>query len=779
MTRPRAHRTWGSRRPISSCSRSPTPIWRWLRRRFAVCQRRRGRASASQISARCAIRCRSISSRMRRCTGSKAVLVRLLGGLDYWRYGGEQLGRRCRELGIALAIVPGDGRPDMRLAALSTAGGDDLARLEALLDTGGVENTRAALSALLMRAKGGDAPIPGAQVVPAYGVYRESARPAGEPGAAAVVFYRSHLLAGDVAPIDALVEALDRRGLATSALYVPSLKAPDAAEWLRSELKRLSPRIILNATAFAARDGADGSALDVCDCPVLQVAIANASRFAWDNSQRGLSASDLAMHVVLPELDGRLFAGVISFKEQGDIGRDLGLSLVRHVPYEHGIAHVADLAAAWARLGVTPRDERRVGLMLSTYPGRPDQIAHAVGLDGLESAVQIAGRLEREGYSVCDVPDGSRDLVARLTERPQIRWPVEAYKQAFAELPQAFRDSVIAAWGLPEADAFCISGAFSIRAVRCGNLIVGLQPERGQSQDRKAQYHDPATPPRHSYVAFYLWLRHVAKIDALIHLGAHGTLEWLPGKAVAGSEACAPRAVLGSAAADLSLHRQRSGRSRAGETPRRRRHARSSPAADDGSRPFGSLERGREARRRVFIRGRARPAAAQSACRTDRRCRFARRNSRALRPRVRHGARRCADAHRCFSLRRERAQHPRRAACARRYRAQCARPRARRPLHRAGACGRAEPRPIRRPADRAQSLQRRSAQHPDTNGVGQRQARRQSNSRTLRLRPRRHGRARSCSISGGVRRCARAEKNLRPHWPCSASGPYGISDPIA
>jgi len=477
--------------------------------------------------------------------GSKAVLVRLLGGLDYWRYGGEQLGRRCRELGIALAIVPGDGRPDMRLAALSTVGGDDLARLESLLDAGGVENTHAALSALLAHASDGTAPMPEPRVIPGYGVHRVSERPDGQLGTAVVVFYRSHLLAGDVAPIDALVEELNRRGLATAALYVQSLKAADAAEWLRGELKRISPRIILNATSFAARDGADGSPLDTCDCPVLQVALANASRAAWEQSQRGISASDLAMHVVLPELDGRLFAGVVSFKEPDDLGCNTGLSILRHVSYGRGIAHVADLAAAWARLGTTPRDERRVGLMLSTYPGRPDQIAHAVGLDGLESAMQIAGRLEREGYSVCDVPVGSRDLVLRLAEGAQIEWPVEAYKQVFAELPQDFRDSVIAAWGSPEDDANYIQGIFSLRAARFGNLVVGLQPERGQSRDRKSQYHDPATPPRHSYVAFYLWLRHVAKIDALIHLGAHGTLEWLPGKAVAGSEACAPRAVLG------------------------------------------------------------------------------------------------------------------------------------------------------------------------------------------------------------------------------------------
>ncbi|MBY0560852.1 cobaltochelatase subunit CobN [Hyphomicrobium sp.] len=483
--------------------------------------------------------------------GTKAALVRLLGGLDYWRYGGEQIGKYCRELGISLAIVPGDGRPDIRLSALSTIETDDLTRLQSLLDAGGVENTRAALNGLLMRAKGGDARIPEPSVIPGFGIYRESAAPQDELaadglGTAAVIFYRSHLLAGDVAPIDGLIDALDQRGLATTALYVPSLKAPESAAWLETELGRLRPNVIVNATAFAARDGADGSPLDRSNCPVLQVALANASRAGWDNSQRGLGASDLAMHVVLPELDGRLFTGVVSFKEEDGLGSDLGISLLRHAPYDAGIGHVADLAAAWATLRTSPRGNRRVALLLSTYPGRPDQIAHAVGLDGLESACKIAARLREEGYLLSSAPDGSKDLARLLSsEAPAICWPLEDYRAAFGQLSQAFRDSVTAAWGEPDEDDFAVDGAFSFRVARFGNLLIGLQPERGQVQDRKAQYHDPSTPPRHSYVAFYLWLKHVANIDALIHLGAHGTLEWLPGKAIAGSEACGPRALLG------------------------------------------------------------------------------------------------------------------------------------------------------------------------------------------------------------------------------------------
>jgi cobaltochelatase CobN len=476
--------------------------------------------------------------------GSKAVLVRLLGGLDYWRYGAEQLGRRCRDLGVALAIVPGDTRPDIRLSALSTVAAEDLERLEALLDVGGIENTRIALRAML-GIRDGRSEISAPREMPSFGIYRESLLGAGATGNAALIFYRSHLLAGDVVPVDAVIDALEERRLSVTALYVPSLKAADASKWLVSELRRIAPDVIVNATAFAARDETEGSPLDVGDCAVLQVALANSSFDLWEKSQRGLGASDLAMHVVLPELDGRLFAGVISFKQEEEIGRETGISLLRHVPHSPAIAHVAELALRWAKLRRAPRDALRVGLLLSTYPGRLDQIAHAVGLDGLESAHRIALHLRGDGYRICDVPSGSRELVERLDPALGISWAIDDYRAAFERLPEAFRESVVAAWGHAEDDDALIRGAFRFRVACCGNLLIGLQPERGQAIDRKAQYHDPSTPPRHSYIAFYLWLRSVAKLDALIHLGAHGTLEWLPGKAVAGGEACAPRALLG------------------------------------------------------------------------------------------------------------------------------------------------------------------------------------------------------------------------------------------
>ncbi len=478
--------------------------------------------------------------------GTRAVLVRLLGGLDYWRYGGEQLSRACRAHGIPLAIVPGDARPDLRLAALSTVPSADLEAIEALLDCGGSDNTRAALDGLLARARGEAVSWSAPADVPEFGVYRASKADTTVLGTAAIVFYRSHLSAGDLAPIDALADELEAQGLGVSALFVPSLKAPAAAEWLSRQLAQLSPRVVINATAFAARDGADRSPLEAADCPILQVAMVNGPRLAWDGNPRGLSAADLAMHVVLPELDGRIFTGAISFKDFFDSGTGLGSSLARHVPYSEGIAHVAQRAAAWAGLGATPRSDRKIALVLSTYPGRPDQIAHAVGLDALDSTLAIAERLTADGYQVSGGPKDRRAILAAVDDARAVSWPLQDYARAFECLPSPMRESVLAAWGAPGDDPQACDGAFKFRVARVGNFLIALQPERGDAADRKAQYHDPATPPRHAYIAFYLWLRHVQRIDALVHLGAHGTLEWLPGKAVALSESCAPQALTGN-----------------------------------------------------------------------------------------------------------------------------------------------------------------------------------------------------------------------------------------
>src|SRR5260370_201897 len=119
-----------------------------------------------------------------------------------------------------------------------------------------------------------------------------------------------------------------------------------------------------------------------------------------------------------------------------------------------------------------------------------------------------------------------------------------------AKLPRALRAGLATrthdAWGDPADDPDARAGRFWFRVGVYGNIAVVLPPDRGRQGERRADYHDPALPPRHALVAFWLWLRHVFRADALVHMGAHGTLEWLPGKAVALTAACFPEAIIGA-----------------------------------------------------------------------------------------------------------------------------------------------------------------------------------------------------------------------------------------
>ena len=480
--------------------------------------------------------------------GAKCVVIRLLGGLDYWRYGAEEIAAACRTRGIALAVLPGDVQDDPRLAELSTVQGPEWTRLDALLREGGPENTARALR--LGQHLAGLGPDDGAPAmpVPSAGFFA-LAHPAEDPPfgrpLAIIVFYRSHLLAGDLAPYEALAVALSARGLAVKAMYVSSLKDPAAASFIEAQLRALRPAIVLNATGFSARRDNASSPLDAAGVPVLQLVLAVGGIEAWQAGYRGLSQTDLAMQVVLPELDGRLLTSAISFKSTAEPQADLEFGRNFNHPDPAGIALAADRAAGWVRLSTTPSGKRRLAIVLSDYPGAGGQIAHAVGLDSFASLAAILRLLRTAGYAAGpSEPDATAlaSLVCDGTPIPLLDVP--GYRRLFAKLPQAAQDRVMAAWGDAADDPAVLDGNFTLRYRRLGSLVIAVQPDRGNRLDRKSSYHDAELPPRHGYIAFHLWLRDIEDVHAVVHLGTHGTLEWLPGKAVALSSSCFPTALL-------------------------------------------------------------------------------------------------------------------------------------------------------------------------------------------------------------------------------------------
>ena len=483
---------------------------------------------------------------------AKVIVVRLLGGLDWWRYGVDALSAMARERDITLAVLPGDDRDDKRLDEASTLAPGELAALLAYFREGGQENLRALLRRLATYA-GYSFPAQEPRALPRMGGYLpgtgavslDQLCAASGRAVVPILFYRA-LLAADTAPIDSLCGALAARGLAPAPLFVPSLKDSEASAFVRDALQRLAPAVVVTTTAFAAGGDGEASALDATDAPILQGVITTTRRAAWQQSPRGLGPADLAMHVVLPELDGRVLLGAIAFKDALPADDALGFTAFASRPEPDRIAIVADRVAALVRLRRLPRGERRVAILMPDYPAAGGRTGYAVGLDVPQSIVALLSDLAAAGYDVRDRTENSRALLKQLelgAREPALS--LAGYSRLLAELPAEIGRRITAAWGDRENDPDFRDGAFRFRAGRFGNILVALPPERGNVHERRASYHDPALPPRHALIAFGLWLRHSFKADLLLHMGAHGTLEWLPGKAVALTGACFPEAVVG------------------------------------------------------------------------------------------------------------------------------------------------------------------------------------------------------------------------------------------
>jgi cobaltochelatase CobN len=501
---------------------------------------------------------------------AKLVVARLLGGRGYWPYGVEQLTEACHKHGIALALLPGDDQPDAELAGMSNLPAESLHRLWQYCVHGGVGNATELLryAATLI---GREAEWAEALPLLRAGIYWPGlARPSledlprnGDHPVAAITFYRALVQAGNLKAVDALIEALDAHGVDALPIYAASLKDPVCDATIRELFAQAGPDIILNATGFAlSQPGAvrTRTPFDGTNCPVLQVVFSGGNEEVWREGTRGLSARDIAMNVALPEVDGRILARAVSFKGRARRDEATEADVVEYIPVADRADFTAALAANWARLRRTPAGERRIALVLANYPNRDGRMGNGVGLDTPAGTVTVLRAMEAAGYRIEDLPADGDALVARLAEGPtnaavkgrELRetLPFNEYQIFFTALPRAVREAVTKRWGAPEADPFYLPGetdcgAFAIPAFRCGAAAVCLQPARGYNIDPVASYHDPALVPPHNYVAFHAWLRHEFRADAVVHMGKHGNLEWLPGKALALSDECFPEAALG------------------------------------------------------------------------------------------------------------------------------------------------------------------------------------------------------------------------------------------
>ncbi|MEO1637622.1 MAG: cobaltochelatase subunit CobN [Pseudomonadota bacterium] len=514
---------------------------------------------------------------------SRLVIARILGGAGYWKYGLTQYAARLREAGVPFAALPGDDKPDPELRALSTVDETDYDTLWSYLVEGGPENATNLLAYAKAMLDGGERPTAPAPLLRA-GVYWPGAGVADLAAAQAgwtdgvpiipIIFYRALVQGGGLNPINRMVRSLSRAGLNPLPIFVASLKDPVSTATLAQLFDQAPPDVILNCTAFAVgspHDGDDSPAnpLLVNDAPIFQVILSGGAEAAWAEGLHGLSARDIAMNVALPEVDGRVLSRAVSFKGEAFFDEATQCPIATYQARGDRIDFVTQLAKGWARLRHTPTDQKKTAIILANYPNKDGRLANGVGLDTPAGTVHALKLLKDAGHNVTP-PDDSTTLMDQIIAGPT-NWltdraekecgeflPLDIYKFHFDALPWDIKEQIKSRWGRPEDDPFFCSkippaerptddarAGFALSIHSFGNAVVGLQPARGYNIDPTDTYHSPDLVPPHNYLAFYFWLRHHWGADAIVHMGKHGNLEWLPGKAVALSETCWPEAVFG------------------------------------------------------------------------------------------------------------------------------------------------------------------------------------------------------------------------------------------
>ncbi|GAA3822964.1 cobaltochelatase subunit CobN [Nocardioides panacisoli] len=517
--------------------------------------------------------------------GADLTVIRLLGSPK--EYAGELAA--VAAAGRPVVVLGGEQTPDAALMATSTVPVGIAAEAHRYLVEGGPGNLRqlhAFLSdTVLLTGEGFEPPA----VVPVWGMAERRAPEVSRlaplapqpPVRVGILYYRAHEVSGNTDFVHALADAVDATGEAVAVpVFAGSLRsAPDELFEALGTLDALVVTVLAagGTVPADASAGGDEETWDVervaaLDIPVLQGLCLTSSRAEWEASDDGVSPLDSASQVAIPEFDGRIITVPFSFKEVDPDDPD---ALPRYVADPERCARVASLAVNHARLRRVPNSEKRIALMLSAYPTRHARIGNAVGLDTPVSAVRMLRRLRDAGYdvgvstgstTVADILDMDDDSAAgdalihaliaaggqdeewltagQLTDA-HVRVSAADYRAWTSDLPDDLREAMTGNWGAAPGGLFVNDREEVVLAtLRAGNVVLMIQPPRGFGENPVAIYHDPDLPPSHHYLAAYRWLRHGFGAHAVVHLGKHGSMEWLPGKNAALSASCGPDAAI-------------------------------------------------------------------------------------------------------------------------------------------------------------------------------------------------------------------------------------------
>ena len=505
---------------------------------------------------------------------AKVIVCRMLGGASYYQYLVESLREMQTRQGNILLFLPAH-EPDLELMKLSSVELPFAHQCHQYLEEGGRENYKALINYLQNQffeiPVAPAAPLKVADMFlyhPQKGIIsQEEQNSLLNPAHPNVVLlaYRTHYLADNLDPIYMLARELERRGINPVIAFVSSLRDIDSAQNLEALITHEGHRklhALINTTGFAIKSISEEDndfIFDRLGIPVIQAVLSSSTREVWEEGLFGLTPTDIAMNIALPEVDGRIIGRAVSFKKQVQKDPLTDSVIIKYEAYEPACVYTADLCMNWVGLQQKENSQKRVAIILPNYPNKDSRLANGVGLDTPQSCIELLKAMSAERYELGgSIPQDTETLMNWLTQlvtnnpdttesRPYaLELKEEDFNFHFDRLSDTLKEKIQSQWGSPEDSPYYSGGGYIIPGFLLGNVFVSIQPSRGYNQDPQAIYHSPDLAPTYPYLAYYFWLNHVYKAEAVIHLGKHGNLEWLPGKSVSLDErSCFPAALFG------------------------------------------------------------------------------------------------------------------------------------------------------------------------------------------------------------------------------------------
>ncbi|MBN1628384.1 MAG: cobaltochelatase subunit CobN [Thermoleophilia bacterium] len=511
------------------------------------------------------------------------VMLSLMGGKDSFPQTAA-LASKLAEAGIALHAQPTATEFDMDLLAASTVNERQYGQISHYINYAGRRNLRNMLLYAANEFGEGDFEVrepeppawdgiyhPDLDHLPTLDEYLAGHCRPGRP-TVGIIFYQSFWQAESTEAVDALIREIEEQGSNVLPVFLHTVADVDLGTkgpacsiekyFLKNGLPVVDSLISLLVFSLTMRPSTQKGEVNPEDgflklgVPILKMMMTYNSVEEWRDGFQGLSMWEVTSAVAMPEFDGMLITVPVAAQESSERDPLTGAKLVRYDPIPERVSKAVGLAIKWAMLRHIPNAQKRVAIILHNNPPRNDNIGGAFGLDTPVSVWNLLRDMQAAGYTLEELPENGQMIIDSIIERctNDRRWatieelahraidkmPAEEYRARFSELPEGVRSGMQKQWGEPPGRVFTHGDQLLVPGILNGNVFIGLQPPRGFMEDPEAIYHSPDLPIPYHYHAYYRWIRDVFKADLIMHIGTHGTLEWLPGKSVGLSDACFP-----------------------------------------------------------------------------------------------------------------------------------------------------------------------------------------------------------------------------------------------